>query len=387
MKKERFYALDVFRGATVALMITVNNPGSWDFMYRPLDHAPWFGCTPTDLVYPFFLFAVGNAMAFVMPRLREAGDSIFYKKVIKRTILIFLIGLFLNWCPFVEWSSDNHLVFKHWADVRIMGVLQRIALSYFFASLFAYYLKPKYVAVVAAAILLLYWGLCYAFGAPGDPFSMSGFFGTKVDKAILGVNHLYMGEGQPFDPEGLGSGLNPIVQIMIGYLVGHHIVTKGKTYEMLSQLFVHGAILLLVALIWNQFFPYSKKIWSSSFVVYTSGLAITILSCIIYWIEFRNKKGALTRFFDVFGKNPLFIFVLSGLLPRLLWLIRWPSTTADRFTGQPFMYNPLNWIYHTLCEPLFADPRNGSLMYSLINIAFYWMIVFWMDKKKIYVKV
>ena len=159
--KERYYSLDVFRGATVALMILVNNPGSGEHVYTPLDHAPWHGCTPTDLVFPFFLFAVGNAMAFVMPRLEQAGTSSFLKKVIKRTLLIFFIGLFLNWTPFVMWQNDR-LVFKSWEwttsdgvlhGIRILGVLQRIALSYFFASLIIYFFKTKGAYIISISLL------------------------------------------------------------------------------------------------------------------------------------------------------------------------------------------------------------------------------------------
>src|ERR1043165_2655263 len=146
---QRFYSLDVFRGATVCLMILVNNPGTWDHICSPLEHAPWHGLTPTDLVFPFFLFAVGNALSFVMPRIRSAGDATFWKKVIKRSALIFLIGLFLQWWPFLAWNND-HLVFRQWVDpnnpengVRILGVLQRIALCYFFGSVTIYYLRPK----------------------------------------------------------------------------------------------------------------------------------------------------------------------------------------------------------------------------------------------------
>ena len=166
--KERFYSLDVFRGATVCLMIMVNNPGSWEHIYAPLDHSPWHGVTPTDLVFPFFLFAVGNALAFVMPRLEVAGTNVFWQKIIKRTILIFLIGLFLNWMPFLRWSND-HIVFKQWsyidangqpAGVRILGVLQRIALAYFFASIIIYFFKIRGAFVAAGVILLGYWFLC-----------------------------------------------------------------------------------------------------------------------------------------------------------------------------------------------------------------------------------
>jgi len=144
---QRYHSLDVFRGATVALMIMVNNPGSWEHIYAPLNHAPWHGCTPTDLVFPFFLFAVGNAMAFVMPRMEQAGTAYFLKKVFKRTLLIFLIGLFLNWSPFLMWQNDT-IVFKSWEwtdaegiqhGIRILGVLQRIALAYCFASMIVYF--------------------------------------------------------------------------------------------------------------------------------------------------------------------------------------------------------------------------------------------------------
>jgi len=385
MKKERFYSLDVFRGATVALMILVNNPGSWDHIYEPLDHAPWHGCTPTDLVFPFFLFAVGNAMAFVMPRLREGGDAAFYKKTTKRTLLIFAIGLFLNWTPFVKYDDSGHLVFKVWENVRIFGVLQRIALAYFFASLIAYYCKPKVAAGICAVVLLVYWWVCWQFGAAGDPYSLQGWFGTSVDKSILGEMHMYHGEGVAFDPEGLASLAPSIVQVVLGYFVGKFIQEKGKTYEMLTRLFVFSAYALLVAVIWNEWFPFNKKIWTSSYVMYTTGLALMILGVIIYLIEFKGVKNWLTKFFDVFGKNPLFIFCLSGFLPRVLGLVRWQIGTAT--DGSALYENPFSWLYHTLCQPVFADERNGSLMYAIINIAFYWLIVYILDKKKIYIKV
>src|SRR5687768_7597554 len=159
--QQRFYSLDIFRGATVALMILVNNPGSWEHIYAPLEHAAWHGCTPTDLVFPFFLFAVGNALAFVMPKLEAAGDGVFWKKVLKRTFLIFFIGFLLNWFPFIKWDN-NQLAFKPWqyidaagnnAGVRILGVLQRIALAYFFASIIIYFFKIR-GAFVAAGIIL-----------------------------------------------------------------------------------------------------------------------------------------------------------------------------------------------------------------------------------------
>jgi predicted acyltransferase len=388
---QRFYSLDVFRGATVALMILVNNPGNWNFSYAPLQHAKWHGCTPTDLVFPFFLFAVGNAMAFVMPRLEAAGNEVFIKKVLKRTLLIFVIGLFLNWSPFVKWEAGE-LVFKPWIDtndpqngIRILGVLQRIAICYCFASLIVYFFKVRGAFVLSAVLLLFYWLLCLLLGNATDPYSLSGWFGTAIDKKILGIAHMYKGEGVPFDPEGIMSTLPAIAQVIFGYLVGQYILQKGKNFEMISNLFVTAGILLFTGFCWNMVFPINKKIWTSSYVLYTTGLAIFILCILIHGIEFRNWKGWWSRFFDVFGKNPLFIFVLSGFLPRVLALFRWVDHIAPN--GKPVYTSPLPWFYETICKPMAPDLKSGSLLYALCLIAFYWVIVYWMDRKKIYIKV
>lgn len=380
----RYYSLDVFRGATVALMILVNNPGSWSHIYSPLEHAAWHGCTPTDLVFPFFLFAVGNAMAFVMPRFQQAGTPVFLKKVFKRALLIFLIGLFLNWNPFVRYEGD-HLVFRPWESVRILGVLQRIALCYLFASLAAYFLKGKKLIAFSIIVLLFYWALCLLLGAPGDPYSLQGYFGTSLDINILGVSHIYRGEGVPFDPEGLASTIPAIVQVIFGYLTGKYIREKGKTYDMLAHLFLVGASLIFVAFCWDLVLPINKKIWTSSYVLYTSGLAMMVIGVMIYLLEFRNAKGAWSRFFDVFGKNPLFIFFLSGFLPRILALIRWTDHTDA--SGKPVYTSPFPWFYQHICKPLFDNLKNGSLLYALCMIAFYWLIVYLLDRKKIYIKV
>ena len=378
---QRYYSLDVFRGATVCLMILVNNPGSWAHIFDPLEHAPWHGLTPTDLVFPFFLFAVGNAMAFVMPRLEAAGDAAFWRKVLKRTALIFLIGLFLNWWPFVRWV-DGSLVFRQWVDVskpgqgvRVMGVLQRIALCYFFASVIIYYLNPRKAFLAGMILLMVYWMLCYV-GNPVDPYSLKGWFGTSIDKAVLGVSHMYKGEGIPFDPEGLVSTLSAIVQVILGFMVGDYIQKKGKSFEMLTGLFIAGVAMLVTGYCWDLVFPINKKIWTSSYTIYTSGLATLTIATMIYMIEFRNIKGGLTRFFDVFGKNPLFVFALSAFLPKGLALIRLGDGV-----------NPWNWLYKKVLIHVPGPPELGSLLYALCVITFMWAICYWMDKRKIYVKV
>ncbi|HVW59661.1 MAG TPA: hypothetical protein VHC48_06495 [Puia sp.] len=376
--KQRFYSLDVFRGATVAFMILVNNPGSWSYIYAPLEHAPWHGCTPTDLVFPFFLFAVGNAMAFVMPRLRDAGDGAFLKKVFTRTLLIFGIGLFLNWFPFFKWSGD-HLVFKSWTvpavpgrepgGIRILGVLQRIALAYCFASLIIYYGKIRVALATGAVVLLGYWAVCLLAGAPGDPYSLQGYFGTAVDKAVLGAAHMYKGEGVAFDPEGLASTLPAVVQVIFGYLVGHYILQKGKTYEMIASLFVVGCVFIFTGFCWDMLFPINKKIWSSSFVVYTTGLAILVLCVLMYVIEMREIRGWWSKFFDVFGKNALFVFMISGILPRLYGLFR--------VSG---------WMYDHVFSPAFGF-MNGSLLDAVFTVVTFWLLAYLLDRKKIYIKV
>ena len=405
--KQRFYSLDVFRGATVCLMILVNNPGSWSYVYAPLKHAPWHGLTPTDLVFPFFLFAVGNAMAFVMPRLEAAGDAIFWKKVLKRTAIIFGIGLFLNWWPFFRWQ-DEHLAFINWVNlndptkgVRILGVLQRIALCYFFASVIIYYFKLRKAFYIGLILLLIYWMLCY-IGNPSDPYSLKGWFGTGIDKDILGVAHLYKGEGVPFDPEGIMSTITAIVQVIFGYMVGDYIQKKSKNdeaqsgkpnpnnnnnglYQMVTGLFIAGVAMLVTGFCWDMIFPINKKIWTSSFTIYTSGLATITIATMIYMIEIKNVKGGLARFFDVFGKNALFVFALSAFLPKGLSLIRIPNGLNAK--GEINYINPWNWLYQKVLVNIPGDPKLASLLYALCVITFMWAICYWMNKKKIYIKV
>lgn len=411
---QRYYSLDVFRGATVCLMILVNNPGNWSHLYSPLAHAPWHGLTPTDLVFPFFLFAVGNAMAFVMPRLEQAGDGIFWKKVLKRSLLIFAIGLFLNWWPFVRWEGGE-LLFNGWTrttaegkvvGVRILGVLQRIAICYLFASIIIYYLKAKGAFLVGLIILLLYWMLCYTLGDSTDPYSMTGWFGNSVDKAILHEPHMYKGErfnGQPypFDPEGIMSTLPAIVQVIFGYLAGDYILKRTKLaasaenpaanpainplYQILTGLFVAAMALLFTGYAWDLNFPVNKKIWTSSYVVLTTGMAMAILATLIYFIEIKGVRSWWTRFFDVFGKNALFVFALSAFLPKGLRLLRIPNGVNAK--GDTIYTNPWNFLYDNVYKYVPGNEKIGSLFFALTVILFMWAICYWLDKKKIYIKV
>ena len=384
MIKQRYYSLDVFRGATVAFMILVNNPGSWQHVYSPLEHAKWHGLTPTDLVFPFFLFAVGNAVAFVMPRLQHAGDGAFWKKVLTRTLLIFAIAIFLNWFPFFQWQGDQ-LVAKGWtwtkangelAGIRIPGVLQRIALCYFFASVIIYYAKARGAMFIGIGLLFLYWILCIA-GNPSDPYSLQGWFGTAIDINLMGAEHIYHGEGVAFDPEGLMSTIPAIVQVIIGFLVGDYIRRKGNEslYQTLTTLFVAGVVMLFCSYWWDLTFPVNKKIWTSSFVLATSGLATLLLSSFVYFIEIKNHRGAWSRFFEVFGKNALFIYALSGLFPKLLSMIHVAGG------------NLWSWFYEHVTSKFPGRPENGSLLFAISFVLLLWAIAYWMNRKKIYIKV
>ncbi|WP_225859872.1 MULTISPECIES: acyltransferase family protein [Chitinophaga] len=373
MNNQRFLSLDVFRGLTLAGMILVNNPGSWSYVYPPLQHASWHGCTPTDLVFPFFLFAVGNAMSFSMKKYEAQGNGAVIRKIAKRTLLIFLIGLFLNWFPFVRWN-DGALVTKSFTQLRIMGVLQRIALCYGFAALIIHFFKDRGSFVWVGALLLGYWWILLAFGQ-GDPYSLEGFAGLSVDKWLLGENHLYKGEGVPFDPEGLLSTIPAVVNVIFGYLAGAYIQQKGKTYEMLTGLLITGCLLIFTALCWNMVFPINKKIWTSSYVLYTSGLALVVISILLYVIEMRNQTK-WTYPFEAFGKNPLFIYIMAGVLVKTYFVFRIGPDDDDAYS----------WLYTHIFQPI-AGNMNGSLLFALFHVTLFGLLAWWMDKRRIYIRV
>jgi len=381
----RSVSLDFFRGFTVVLMIVVNNPGSWDYIYPPLDHSIWNGCTPTDLVFPFFLFATGNSLSFVMNKYQI--NKLLILKIIKRFVLIFLIGLFINWFPFLMYKNDI-LVAKpwHWVNkngveqgVRILGVLQRIAICYLFASFIILFINKKWLWFTCFFMLIVYWIICCQFGSINDPYSLQGYFGTSIDQRIIGNAHLYKGEGIPFDPEGLMSTLSAIVEVLFGYLIGSMIIKKEKNYELVSILFIIGIGFVLLGYSLDYFVPINKKIWSSSFTIYTSGLAIILLSFLIWVIDINKKNLMITAFFNSFGKNPLFIFVLSGLIPRMMNLIHIKSGDDT--------INPLEWLYNQVFQNFSKDFRFGSFLFSIFMVLCYWLVANFLDKKKIYIKV
>lgn len=392
--RERLLSLDVFRGVTVALMILVNNPGSWNHLYPPLAHAAWHGCTPTDLVFPFFLFAVGNALALVMPGHRQGPAGAFWGKVLRRTLIIFALGLLLNAAPFVRWDAAGELAWRDWSQLRVMGVLQRIALAWGAAAAIVWLAGPgaagvRRVLAVTAALLVGYWGACLAWGDAADPYSLAGWFGTAFDRALLGASHLYRGEGVPFDPEGLASTAPAIAQVLIGWWVGERLREGGVSATTVARLFVVALGLAAAAYLWQLAMPVNKKIWTSSYVLLTSALATALLAALVHRLDLDPRRdrpvAAWVRFGQVFGMNALAVFVLSGLVPRLLGLVRWADGVDAQ--GLPLYLSPLPWLYRTVFATTAVDPRLGSLAYAVAHLAMYWALAAWLAHRRVFIRV
>jgi predicted acyltransferase len=373
---QRSIALDVFRGMTICFMIIVNTPGSGASAFAPLEHAQWHGFTPTDLVFPSFLFAVGNAMSFSLERYRQLGTRSYFGKIIRRTLLIFLLGYLMYWFPFFRLDASGHTIPFPIGNTRIMGVLQRIALCYFFASVLIYFFKKQTVIILTVALLLLYWFLLLLFGDKSQPFSLLGNAGLYFDKWLMGNHHLYHGEGIPFDPEGWLSTIPAVANAVAGYYAGVFIREKGKTYETLARLMLFGALFIFIALCWNMVFPINKKLWTSSFVLLTSGIDLVLISALVYVIEMNDRIGkGWTQFFIIFGKNPLFIYLLSELLVTVLFMIRIHKT--ESFFG---------WVNKTGFQVIAPGPV-GSLLFALTYMLFCWSVGWALNKRRIYVKV
>ncbi|MXV16453.1 acyltransferase family protein [Hufsiella ginkgonis] len=366
----RSLSLDVFRGMTVCFMIIVNNPGDWGNIYAPLEHASWHGLTPTDLVFPSFLFAVGNAMSFSLKKYSELGNAALIRKILVRTLLIFAIGVLLFWFPFYNFDKDP-ATFRPFSHVRIFGVLQRIALCYCFASLMVHFLFTRWVIITSAILLVGYWAVLLLFADASGPLSMTGNAGARLDTFLLGNDHLYHGEGVPFDPEGILSTLPAIVNVIIGYYAGRLVQLKGKGYDTLTMLLLSGCLAIFAALCWNMVLPINKKLWTSSFVLVTSGTDLIILAFLIFCLELKNwNNGNWTYFFLVFGRNTLFIYVLSDLLVQLL------------YAGPAIGWKANQWIGRYI-----SHGKPGSLLYAVLYMLLCWSIGWILDKRKIYIKI
>lgn len=368
----RYLSLDVLRGLTIALMVVVNTPGS-SSIYAPFRHAAWHGFTLTDLVFPTFLFVVGNAMSFSMRKFDTQPESVFLAKVAKRTFLIFLIGLLLNLFPFVTRTEAGELVLKDFTAVRVMGVLQRIALCYGFASLLIRYLHLRGAIAAGAVLLLAYWAVLYFFGDAAAPYSLEGNAALKFDRLLLPEQNLYKGFGIPFDPEGLLSTLPATVNVIAGYVAGIFIQKNGNNLRTISRLNLAGAALVVVALVWDVVFPINKPLWTSSYVLHSVGLSLLLLAALMLIIEVAGYKK-WTSFFEAFGKNPLFIYALATLVIKLLTFVKVGEQSLQQ------------WLYEHLFLT-WTEGKTASLLFAVIYMLVMWLVGFWLDRKRIYIKV
>jgi len=353
---------------TIALMIIVNNPGSWSHVYPPLLHAKWHGCTPTDLVFPFFLFLVGASMRFAFVKWHYFPSKKFYKHIFWRTFSIFMAGIILNAFPFIRQGWD-------WSDFRIMGVLQRIALAYGFSAIMIIRFDFKQLIQVLSAILLFYWALLF-IGARQAPFDLETNFARTIDILILGETHLYNGFGVHFDPEGLLSTIPSIGTVIIGYLMGGMLHTTKNFTDCAKRMSVFGFALIIIGYSWGFIFPMNKPLWTSSYVLFTGGISAVFLAVLTYLLDIKNWKKPFWVF-EVFGTNSIFLFILSGIWAKTIIYIK------RDLDGE--MTSAYHYLYKTIFVPIAGD-LNGSLLFALSHVLGFWLILFWMYRKKIQIK-
>ena len=377
----RLLSLDAFRGITIAAMILVNTPGSWGYVYAPLRHADWHGWTPTDLIFPFFLFIVGVAMTFSIQTLIGVDfKSEIYKKVIKRSVILFLLGVLLNFYPFgIPFTSDGWSNFSFssiidtFLDIRIMGVLQRIALCYLFTSIMIIHLTRRDQFYAAFGLLAVYAIAILLYGH----LTLEDNLARTIDLAIFSPANMYSVRGIPFDPEGLFSTIPAIVTTLSGVFVGNLLRGHLSPKEKATQLVLWGLAGILLGNGLNILIPINKQLWTPSYVFLTSGWACLILA-LFYWLMDIKKTNLWAKLFIVFGSNSLFLFFASGILVRTLFRIKIATeeTTLSLYS----------WLYNSFFVP-WAGELNGSLFFAITWILL-WLGVLWLFYvKKIFIKI
>jgi predicted acyltransferase len=382
-RPERLVSLDVFRGMTVAAMLLVNNPGTWSAIYPPLQHAAWHGWTPTDLIFPFFLFIVGitTELSLRARRARGADERTILRQILRRAALIFLFGFLLSGFPFFTWSSTlTDVTFldrvvdriEHW---RVLGVLQRIGLAYLFGALLTWRTSLKQQFGILALLLFGYWALMTLVPVPdtGIPGRFvldqpDQLLSAWLDRTILGTNHLWVG-GKTWDPEGLLSTVPAVGTVMLGTFAGRWIARQERPLpDRLTGLFAVGALTMMLGLVWHWVFPINKSIWTSSYVLFTAGMsAVSLATCM--WVIDVMQVRRWTFPFVVYGVNPMLAFLGSGLMARIIASIwTWDSGTGSRISAQGFVFNTLyaSWL----------PPREASFAYALSFVAF-WFLILW----------
>ena len=397
--RERLLSLDIFRGMTVAGMLLVNNPGTWSAIYPPLGHAQWHGWTPTDLIFPFFLFIVGITTHLSLSARRAAGadEGQLVRQVLRRGALIFLVGLLLSGFPFFTWGAvpgnpDPSFLDRvvHRLEVwRIMGVLQRIGLAYMFAALLTLKLSFRGQVIAVATLLLGYWAVMTLVPVPGqgglgmhlldDP---STTLAAWVDRLVLdwtsvGMgNHLWTGS-RTWDPEGILSTFPAIGTAMLGTIAARWIARDLRLPDKLVGLFAAGALGVVAGLVWNWAFPINKGIWTSSYVIFTAGVACLTLATIMWAVDLHGVRRG-TKFFVVYGSNPLVAFVGSGIMARLIYSILKVDYQGAEVSLQSAIYRSMfaSWL----------EPRAASLAFAVVFVLTWYGILWVLWKRRVFVK-
>ncbi|MFC6996540.1 acyltransferase family protein [Rufibacter roseus] len=365
----RLRSLDVFRGITVLAMILVNNPGNWGKIYPPLKHAAWHGCTPTDLVFPFFLFIVGVSIAYALSgkKLQPETHNKTLLRIVRRGLTLFALGLFLALFPTFDFTT-----------VRIPGVLQRIGVVFIIAAALFLKTERKTQITVLAVLLVGYWLLMMFVPVPGigeANLQPTTNMAAWVDNSLL-PGHLWK-FSKVWDPEGVLSTLPAVATALIGVLVGQWLKKIGDAGNKIAWLMVWGVICTCAGLIWDLHFPINKSLWTSSFVLYTAGLAMLGLGLCYWLIDVKGYRRFTTPFL-VYGVNAITVFFLSGLIPRIMAMIK-----VDTPTGE---VDSKTWLYETFYTPALS-PYNASLAWALTWIAFWMVILYIMYRKNIIIKV
>lgn len=376
-KYERLISLDLFRGVTICLMIVVGASGNYAYTYRMLDHAPWSGFTPTDLIFPSFLFIVGVAQSLSLRITKGDLSNQVQKrqllKIARRTVILFLLGILINWFPFCFRDESGSIRWLLPEQVRLMGVLQRIALAYGISSLAILFLSLRQIVALAFSILIFYVLLLH-IGAVGDPYSVTGNLVARIDLSVLGAGHMYREQGMPFDPEGLLSTLPAIVNVLGGYITGKYLMKQALEATRALKLMIAGSALLIAGYIWSYFDPVNKKLWTSSFTMITTGADILLFITVYYCVDVLRKPLPFQSFFICFGRNPILIYLFSELLMKgLLFPAAGSGTTI------------YSWLYsHYFSE---AGFYNGALLQAICYMLLSWVLVWILNKKQYYLKI
>ena len=396
----RLLSLDVFRGITIAGMVLVNNPGTWSAIYPPLEHAEWNGWTPTDLIFPFFVFIVGvtTHLSITSRRARGDSDAMLVRQIFRRGLIIYLLGFGMALFPFYQWGTIDGMpnpsildrIVYRWEHVRIMGVLARIGIVYICAGLITLKTNLKEQVLIIALLLYGYWFAMTLIpvtgtfnGVPGTYIGAlllnnpSETLAAHLDRAILGMNHIWSGS-VTFDPEGPFSTIPAIGTAMLGFLTGRWIGQNRPLIDKIAALFAVGCLGMVVGMMWNWVFPINKNLWTSSYVVFTAGMACVALATIMWIVDWVHVKW-WTKPFVIYGMNPIVAFVGSGVLARCiytLWKVQYQGKEISAEAA----------IYKSVFEPFLA-PKNASLAMAIVTVLFWFGILTVMYRRKIFLKV